>query len=107
MTLWKIIYIIVLYILSEITSNPIPDNRNNKKMSDRKWFDLFTSRTRPVQLYGDYYLCKNYGKPYDLYDYLYSIPGTDDIFESQITPNRCRYLEEPPQKYTVWDLTRK
>lgn len=112
MAIWKITFFLLFYSSLHVKGKATLENDNRKTISNRKLLDLLTAKVQShppgsIQLDRDNYFCGNYGKPYNLYDYLLPISLTDDIFDSGMIRKRCHYLKGYKQKYTVWDLLRK
>lgn len=113
MLLLKITLILCFYVSLEANGSPLPEEKAIRSRSDTLTTQevglLLSSRLKtlsPRAFNRDYYLCGNYGKPYDPYAYLNSLFVTDDVLEFSTLRQRCRYSEESPQKYTTWDLAR-
>lgn len=110
MGIWKVAFFLISYSSLHLEGKPSLEDDNRKPISNRKLLDFLTAKAEPyssTQLDRGNYFCGNYGQPYDLYVYLLTMSLTGDILDSRMIRKRCHYLENPPQKYTVWDLARK
>lgn len=104
MSMWQVMCLFLLLVIFQANGNPIPD-KVEKNQVIRKAYEM------KLKISKRDYLCNYYSNPiYDEYAFL-NIPSLAGyLINVRGLRQRCnegRYFEEPAQKYSVWDLTRK
>lgn len=95
MLMCKAIGFIVVFALWQANGSPIPEKSDIERTKSMKSIkrSLCNYFSNPAQ--EDFAFFSNPEPPSSYWINLRSLR------------NRCRYFEEPSQKYSVWDLTRK
>lgn len=100
MSSWRIICIVVLFMILQTNGNPLTE-----KTSEEKPQEAFNSNL--IRRIRNDYVCNYYANPsYDQYDFYSPLSSTGYLISLRSLREQCRYFEEPSQKYSVWDLVR-
>lgn len=98
---WQIISFVILLVVWLVNGNPLPVKTEN----DVKVEQATTSRL--IRRIQNDYLCNYYASPaYDQSLVFSPLSSSSYRISLRAIRERCRYLEEPSQKYSVWDLVR-
>lgn len=99
---WQIISLLILLVVLLTKGNPLKvSERESEKSENPK------KLSKLIRKIENNYLCNYYANPsYDQYAFFSPLSSTDYLFSVSTIRQRCRYLVEPTQKYSVWDLVR-
>lgn len=114
MSLCKVTCFLIWFVLLQVKGNPLPHEigssnveyknngivRNLLRARAHELVKSHSSSLRSLRRSQNYYLCGDRNSFFPLASFDYSL----DLRQLR---QRCRYFEEPWQKYTTWDLARR
>lgn len=101
MLLWRIINFVILYMVLGINGNPLAEKTSERNAEAQR---ALISKLL-IRRIKNNYLCRYYANPaYE--QYFSSSPLTSTDYLINLRSLRARCLEQPSQKYSVWDLVR-